>query len=203
MTPALDVDYRERFDKVLKPVAARLQGLISDHLKDVPRIDRVSARAKAVESFLRKAAKVDEHLTPKYSQPLSQIQDQIGARIVVFYKSDAIVVGSLLKQYFRHIEEKSIVPDSQWSFGYFGVHFIFHIPVDAIPAGIETDRCPVVFELQVKTLFQHAWSEAEHDLGYKPVDDLTDDQKRRLAYTSAQAWGADREFQELLDELQQ
>jgi putative GTP pyrophosphokinase len=52
--------------------------------------------------------------------------------------------------------------------------------------------------LQVKTLFEHAWSEAEHDLGYKPGEaPLTPDQKRRLAYTSAQAWGADHIFDEL------
>lgn len=57
---------------------------------------------------------------------------------------------------------------------------------------------PRVFELQVKTLFEHAWSEAEHDLGYKPGEQpLTPDQTHRLAYTSAQAWGADRMFDEL------
>ena len=48
---------------------------------------------------------------------------------------------------------------------------------------------PKFFELQIKTLFQHAWSEAEHDLGYKEDKHLNLDQKRRLAFTSAQAWG--------------
>lgn len=53
------------------------------------------------------------------------------------------------------------------------------------------------FELQIKTLFQHAWSESEHDLGYKPTTTLSSDQKRRLAFTAAQAWGADQIFDEL------
>ena len=53
----------------------------------------------------------------------------------------------------------------------------------------------------MKTLFQHAWSEAEHDLGYKPgTVPLTSDEKRRLAFTAAQSWGADRVFDELFQE---
>lgn len=49
--------------------------------------------------------------------------------------------------------------------------------------------------------FQHAWSEANHDLAYKPTGELTDDQQRLFAFTAAQAWGADRIFPELRAEL--
>jgi putative GTP pyrophosphokinase len=60
---------------------------------------------------------------------------------------------------------------------------------------------PGFFELQIKTLFQHAWSEADHDLGYKPGDQpLTSEQKRLIAFTSAQAWGADHIFDQLFRE---
>ena len=60
---------------------------------------------------------------------------------------------------------------------------------------------PEFFELQVKTLFQHAWAEANHDLGYKPEGkELDQESKRLLAYASAQAWGADRVFDELFQE---
>lgn len=75
------------------------------------------------------------------------------------------------------------------------------LPGDVIPEGVDRSLVPTFFELQVKTLFQHAWSEANHDLGYKSSKALTDDQIRRLAYTSAQAWGADRVFEELWSEL--
>jgi putative GTP pyrophosphokinase len=57
---------------------------------------------------------------------------------------------------------------------------------------------PKVLELQIKTLFQHAWSEANHDLGYKPdLQPLDPDDERKLAFTAAQAWGADQIFDEL------
>ena len=78
------------------------------------------------------------------------------------------------------------------------------IPSDVLDDSVDRSEAPDFFELQVKTLFQHAWSEANHDLGYKPGSvPLDADAKRRLAFTSAQAWGADRIFDELfLERLQ-
>ena len=58
-------------------------------LDDVSRIDRITTRVKAVPSFAGKAMKVDSASgTLKYQYPLEEIQDQIGARIIVFYRSD-------------------------------------------------------------------------------------------------------------------
>lgn len=187
--------------EVLVPVASRLEDLIREHLEGTARIDRVTARAKAPLRFIAKARKAGECGQPKYSVPLEQIQDQIGARIIVFYKQDVDAVSDTIMRYFRHIEARVIVPESQWTFGYFGKHYILALPADALPADVDRGRTPSFFELQIKTLWQHAWSEAEHDLGYKPADELTDDQKRRLAFTAAQAWGADRTFQDLFEEL--
>ncbi|MNL70650.1 hypothetical protein D3C87_1956870 [compost metagenome] len=62
-------------------------------------------------------------------------------------------------------------------------------------------KVPEFFELQVKTLFQHAWSEAEHDLAYKPSEPLSTLQQRQIAFTAAQAWGADQIFEQLHTEL--
>lgn len=193
--------YSALYREVLMPVASRLEQLIRNHLEGTPRIDRVSTRAKAPERFIAKARKSSAGGVPKYSAPLEQIQDQIGARVIVFYKQDVDVVSDIITRYFRHIEARVIVPESEWTFGYFGKHYVLSLPPEAVPPDVERERAPAFFELQIKTLWQHAWSEAEHDLGYKPPDQLTDDQKRRLAFTAAQAWGADRTFQELFQEL--
>jgi len=93
-----------------------------------------------------------------------------------------------------------VVPDSPSEFGYEGKHYILFIPQDVRIAS-EDEECPTFFELQIKTLFQHAWGEADHDLIYKPAGRLTSDQRRRVAFTAAQAWGADRIFEELAQEL--
>jgi ppGpp synthetase/RelA/SpoT-type nucleotidyltranferase len=197
---ALQTAYEERFKQMLQPLAQRLEAQLKDTFGKHKRIDRISVRPKSIERFVAKAAKqIDGEA--KYNDPLNQIQDQIGARIVTFYKSDVEEIAAEVKKYFRHIESQLIVPESEKEFGYEGQHFILFIPRDIFDDAIREEESISFFELQIKTLFQHAWSEAEHDLGYKPSASLTNDQKRRLAFTAAQAWGADQIFDELHRQL--
>jgi putative GTP pyrophosphokinase len=194
----LEALYRKRFEQALKPIALAIDAQLREYLARTPRIDKISARAKEVKSFLTKSSKMQDDGRVKYGEPLAQIQDQIGVRIVTFYNSDVPELDKIVKKYYKPIEEKQHVPDSEWAFGYFGRHYVLHIPSDAIGDEINRELVPHFFELQIKTLFQHAWSEAEHDLGYKSGDvPLSPDEERRLAFTSAQAWGADQIFDEL------
>lgn len=198
---ALEAAYEERFNRTLRPLAQRLEAFLKDIFGTYKRIDRISVRAKSLERFIKKANKACEG-KPKYSDPLNQIQDQIGARIVTFYKHDVEEIAAEVQKYFRHIESQLIVPESEREFGYEGQHFILFIPRDIFDDSVQEQESISFFELQIKTLFQHAWSEAEHDLGYKPSGELTSDQRRRLAFTAAQAWGADQIFDELHRQLE-
>lgn len=196
----LQASYRLRHDTVLVRLAENLREHIADLLNGEPRVDRISARAKSVSRFLSKAA-TETECGFKYSEPLYQIQDQVGARIVTFYASDVARIESKVNRYFTAIENLKLIPESEWEFGYFGHHMVLAMPKDVIETDTDSSMVPEFFELQIKTVFQHAWSEANHDLGYKPGGKgLTSDQKRRMAFTSAQAWGADRVFDQLFQE---
>jgi ppGpp synthetase/RelA/SpoT-type nucleotidyltranferase len=197
---SLEATYRKRRETVLVKLASNLEAYLMDCTRGQKRIDRISARAKDVDRFLKKAVTVSKD-GPKYSEPLEQIQDQLGARIVVFYKADVDRIDALIKRYFTAIEYRKVVPDSVSEFGYFGHHLILKLPTDIVENDMAEDSVPEFFELQIKTLFQHAWSEADHDLGYKPGEtELTSDQKRLVAFTAAQAWGADHHFDHLFQE---
>ena len=193
----LEKAYRQRFAAALVPLADAIENHLREHLGSEPRIDRISARPKSVGRFLEKAKTVVNG-QEKYSEPLRQIQDQLGARVITFYTSDVVRIATVVEKYYRPIESQNLVPDSEWEFGYFGRHFVLLIPSDVIEPSTDRTLLPEFFELQIKTLFQHAWSEANHDLGYKPgAVPLDSHAKRRLAFTSAQAWGADEVFNEL------
>jgi ppGpp synthetase/RelA/SpoT-type nucleotidyltranferase len=169
--------------------------LLRKILEGIPRIDRVTARAKATDRFLEKACRRDESDKPHYLDPLVEVQDQIGARVVTFYISDVSVVRELVTKEFVAIEDQkagSLIPEQ---FGYEAWHLVCGVPSDIV----KRTASPVdFFELQIATLFQHAWAEAHHDLGYKPAGEpLNDETRRRVAWAAAQAWGADQIFDDL------
>ncbi|RVM41799.1 hypothetical protein CN106_24995 [Sinorhizobium meliloti] len=193
----VEAQYRARYDTVLFPIANKLSELLQDIFVGQPRIDRISTRPKSVERFMGKAVAVKDGKA-KYDDPLHQIQDQIGARIITFYKDDVQRISEEIQRYFHAIESKDMLPENEWEFGYFGNHHVLMLQQDLIDPNFDKDLVPYCFELQIKTLFQHAWSEANHDLGYKPGQQpLASDELRQLAFTSAQAWGADRVFNDL------
>lgn len=189
--------YQDLRENHLVPLAERLEAHLKEVFEKQPRVDRISCRAKSVHSFTKKASKLNKDGSAKYTDPLEQIQDVIGARIVTFYRPDVVALTKIVEVHFTPREEKELSPNSEYEFGYFGKHFVLLLPSDVLIENMP-DQVPEIFELQIKTVFQHAWSEASHDLDYKEENEpLTFDDKRKIAFASAQAWGADNAFEEI------
>lgn len=189
--------YKDLHKNHLAPLAERLEAHLKEIFEKEPRVDRVSCRAKSVASFIKKSSKPNKDGSSKYKDPLEQIQDVIGARVITFYRPDVAKLTEIVEKHFTRIEEKELSPNSEYEFGYFGKHFVLLLPSDVLLDGMP-DQAPEIFELQVKTVFQHAWSEASHDLDYKEENEaLTFEDKRKIAFASAQAWGADNAFEEI------
>ncbi|AMO72696.1 GTP pyrophosphokinase [Sphingorhabdus sp. M41] len=201
MVADIETAYSIIFDNQLKNIEKELELHIKEVFSQFERIDSITVRAKSPSRFATKAIKTNEDGTRKYKDPFSEIQDQIGARITVFYLSDVEKVEQTIEKYFNHIEIQEKKPEDDSAFGYVGTHFILNIPDDVLPDGEARQSCPDFFELQIKTLFQHAWSEAHHDLGYKSIRNLTSIEQRKVAFSAAQAWGADMMFDELAKDL--
>ena len=52
---ALEKEYRKRFIYVLEPMSKRLESYLNKVFIDFKRAERIYARAKSVESFIKKA----------------------------------------------------------------------------------------------------------------------------------------------------
>jgi putative GTP pyrophosphokinase len=182
----------------LKDIASKIETQLLEIFAGTEHIDRIGCRIKAEKSFLDKTLK-QENGVFKYQTPLKEIQDLIGARVIVYYKTDVETVVQIIKRFFNTVEKNKVVPDDVMKFGYEGLHFVCFIPNTIYSDHKSNPLIPDFFELQIKTLYQHAWSQAEHGLGYKPETPLSDEEQRKLAFIAAQSWGADTILAELVD----
>lgn len=187
----------QSINETLEIIAKKIEEFLISIFKETHHIDRITCRVKTEESFLKKSLKEDNGIL-KYPEPLKEIQDMIGARIVIYYKNDLESIKKIVEQYFISVEETKYIPDDVTKFGYEGFHYISFIPSPIYSAQKNNPLIPDFFELQIKTLYQHAWSQANHGLGYKPGTTMTYEEERKLAFLAAQSWGADQILQELV-----
>ncbi|WP_430450269.1 hypothetical protein [Rhodophyticola sp.] len=180
--------------------AKSLESFFRPHIPVDVRIDRISSRPKSKERFIAKAMK-REAGEPRYPNPFGDIQDLLGARIVVLYLHDVERLKRLIPRLLGTIEALELEPEGFSNFGYFGWHAIARVPEEVLPDP-KRDSFPRFFEVQIKTVFQHAWAEAEHDLSYKELNgQISNENLRLIAFAAAQAWGADNSFAAVLDRL--
>lgn len=192
--------YAARLD-LLHQAADHLERDLIEHFHDQPHIDRISVRVKDLDSFVEKATvrKVD----PPYEVPLAEIEDQIAGRILVHFVDDLEVAVAHVGKLLNRVEQDHKRPTRYNEFDYESVHGVYALPAVYRPSGWdEQEDMPETFELQVRTLFQHAYAEPQHNLGYKPGDaQLTDEVRRELAWIAASSWGADQALDRVRGQL--
>ncbi|MEQ4547345.1 DUF429 domain-containing protein, partial [Nocardioides kribbensis] len=164
----------------------------------------VTSRAKSVASFAEKAGRTSAGV-PLYSDPLTQITDQVGVRVIAYVVSDVDAVADLLGDQVVVKDDRDMGQDaiSAGGFGYASRHLL----ITPDPAR-EGDPALAHLEgrtaqVQVRTVLQHAWAEFEHDIRYKGVvpEEHAADFDRRFTLAAGLLELADREFAEIRDRL--
>lgn len=167
-------------------------------------VQTLEARAKSIDSFGRKAASpsVDDPNRPKYPDPLAEITDLAGARIITFLLDTVDQVNEIVEREFIVVEKsiKSGLLEEGEKLGYQSVHFLvkFSDARCALPEYARFEN--LITEIQVRTILQHAWAEIEHDIQYKAVETIPTSIRGRFTSLAGLVEIADREFQAISDE---
>ncbi len=155
----------------------------------------VIGRAKSVESFAAKAARTDAGV-PVYPDPLREITDQVGVRVITYVRSDVAAVADVLRSQLTVLDDRDLGQEtaSQGRFGYASRHLQVTDPQDAES---------VLAQIQVRTVLQHAWAEFEHDIRYKGTvpEEHAQDFDRRFTLAAGLLELADQEFTTIRDRL--
>ncbi len=182
-------EYRktEKDFKLLEQIVVeKLQGIVDDS----------SMRTFAIQSRIKSEESLGGKLVRKegwYNQ-LSDLRDIVGARVICYFSDDVDSVGKLIEQVFEVDEEASTDKReliSASAFGYLSLHYICRLPEgESYPPELRKWR----FEIQIRTLLQHVWSDVDHDIGYKAEFGMPRDAVRGFARISALLELADDEF---------
>src|SRR5262245_47759344 len=193
MHELIEAAYRER-EPLLAETAALLEQEVRYALQGIGHIDRITCRAKSLKSFLEKA--FDPANDPGYTDPLREIEDQVAGRVIVFFIGDIPTVRETLRTAFTPVEYRKRRPARDEEFGYESEHLICVLPPQVkTPQWIARDDMPNTVELQIRTIFMHAYAEPQHDTAYKAPADLPSHVRRELAWIAAASWGADQAYE--------
>jgi predicted RNase H-like nuclease/ppGpp synthetase/RelA/SpoT-type nucleotidyltranferase len=165
----------------------------------------VTGRAKSVTSFAAKAAR-ELVGRPAYPDPLTDITDQIGLRVITYVHSDVAAVADLLDDQVVVIDDRDMGREtaSEGRFGYASRHLLIGLdPARESQPGAEA-MAGQRAQVQIRTVLQHAWAEFEHDIRYKGTipDEHVPDFDRRFTLAAGLLELADREFSTIRDRLQ-
>ena len=147
-------EYREQlplFEKMKETVPAQIRSVFEETGIVVASVE---SRIKQEKSLVGKL----ELKGSKY-RSLADITDIFGVRIITFYTDDVDKVASVVDRLFDVDWENSVDKRKLHeidSFGYLSVHYICRYP-----------DSPYRFEVQMRTVLQHAWANMNHDTGYK------------------------------------
>jgi predicted RNase H-like nuclease/ppGpp synthetase/RelA/SpoT-type nucleotidyltranferase len=190
---AMQPDLRAATDRFLALVTTLLDDAGINYLS-------VNGRAKSVASF---AAKADRTLDGEliYGDPLEQITDQIGVRVITYLHSDVAAVADLLSDQLEVLDDRDMGQEtaSEGRFGYASRHLL--VAFDGTPGPAQLRHRA---QIQVRTVLQHAWAEFEHAIRYKgtiPAEHAPD-LDRRFTLAAGLLELADREFTMIRDRLQ-
>ena len=164
----------------------------------------VTGRAKSVASFAAKAARTVDG-RPSFTDPIREITDQIGIRVITYVHSDVQAVADLLDdQVVVHDDrDMGLETASEGRFGYASRHLLVGLDdARADQAAYELLRGRQA-QVQIRTVLQHAWAEFEHDIRYKGTipDEHVPDFDRRFTLAAGLLELADREFSTIRDRL--
>jgi putative GTP pyrophosphokinase len=175
----------------------RLRQLLAELLRQAEiEVLEIQGRTKSAESLAQKLARWPGY----YRDPLTEMADLSGVRIIAYYLEDVERITDLLvHQLDVDIRNSGDRGESLevGEFGYLSRHLIVRLGADRARLPEWRELTGFQAEIQVRTILQHAWSAVSHKIAYKREDEIPKPLRRRLSRLSALFELADEQFAEL------
>ncbi len=161
--------------------AAELQRYIAEAVADLPLpIHVTTARAKRPASLRSKCRHKG------YANPAVHVTDLLAVRVITYFKDHLDAVTARLESLLEVSKAKSRDARkdlAENAFGYRSVHLVARLRQH--DARAYTALARRWFEVQVRSILDHAWSEIEHETIYKSGVQYSKDVRRRFKAVAA------------------
>lgn len=163
------------------------------------RVHSISCRPKNQDSLREKLARPG-----KDYECLEDVTDLAGVRIIAYMKDDVDVIADIIESQFQIDEENSVdkrEAEDPEKFGYASLHYVCCLDERRSRLDEYSAYRDLKFEIQVRSILQHAWAEIEHDLGYKSTHGVPREVRRQFSRLAALLETADEEFMRIRRDL--
>lgn len=130
----------------------------------------IESRVKDSDSLREKIQR--KRLQGKIYSSFQDITDLAGVRVIVYFSDDVERVRRILQEEFTIIEKESFRNSKQYHQkrigGYISEQEVVKLNSSRSRLKEYQQFKGLLCEVQIKSILQHAWSEIEHDIWYKP-----------------------------------
>ncbi len=182
-------NYRDsiaEFEAAALEAREAVAGLLRGNVRGVQAIE---SRAKDPHSLLDKLRRKE------YPNPSEQVKDLIGVRVITQYPDDAEAAAEILSPGFEIDREESYDKFEELEakvFDYRSIHLVARLHES--DADITKALRRRWFEIQVRSLLQHAWAEVDHEIKYKSGIAFPKPLERRFAAIAGSLETLDQAF---------
>lgn len=181
---------------------AELSNLV-EKLLNAEAIDyTIEHRTKEIGHFREKITRAGKN----YIDPLEEITDLCGLRVILRRISDVAKVVELIRDEFDIDEPNSTDKEEELEvdqFGYLSVHLVVQLKEDRTSLREWKHLKQLKAEIQVRTVLQHAWALISHGFDYKARADIPRPIRRQLFRLSALLEVADTEFDQIAKDIEE
>jgi len=169
-------------------------------------LDRSSIAYLSVSGRTKEVASTEEKIRrKKYTQPELQLTDLSGIRVITFLETQVKEISNIIGATFdidhkNSFDRASILGDDRM--GYRSTHFVCTLG-HSRKGLLEYDALSELkFEVQIRTVLQHAWAELAHDRSFKLGTGLPAKIQRKLNLYSGMLEIVDGAFDEIARDVE-
>lgn len=158
------VQLKRDIDKIPFSTVKMLENQIKTYLDKCGLFYKVFTRIKDSNSIIEKIENRKKQGKINY-----KIQDLIGIRIVLYFKSDIELCEKIIQQHFQ-VDNKSKDNQEIEKFRAQRINYVCKLPgtvKNYFESNVWQYPIDATFEIQIRTIFSEGWHEIEHDFRYK------------------------------------